>query len=115
MNLSEFKAWFEGFTEGMDKPPSAKQWGRIKEKIGLIKDAPPVTQHVFHDHYYRPWRRWYYEYGLGSASPIWMVGGSLPDQALASSNSAIAVGAAQAKFNGLASENQLSAQNQSGG
>lgn len=66
MNLSEFKAWFEGFTEDMDKPPSVKQWGRIKEKIGLIKDAPPVPQHVFHDHYYRPWRR-YYDYG-----PTWL-------------------------------------------
>jgi hypothetical protein len=64
MNLSEFKAWFEGFTEDMEERPSAKQWARVKEKISQIKDAPPVTQHVFHDYYYRPWRRWY-------EGPIW--------------------------------------------
>jgi hypothetical protein len=59
MNLSEFKAWFEGFTEDMEGPPNKKQWARVQEKIEKIKDAPPVTQHVFHDYYYRPWRRWY--------------------------------------------------------
>jgi hypothetical protein len=59
MNLPEFKAWFEGFTEGLSGPPNAKQWKRINEKIDKIEDAPPVTLHHFHDHYYRPWRRFY--------------------------------------------------------
>lgn len=60
MNLSEFKAWFEGFTENIDAAtPNAKQWKRIKEKISKIVDAPPVPQRVFHDHYYSPWRRFY--------------------------------------------------------
>ena len=59
MNLQEFKAWFEGFTENLDGTPTAKQWKRIQEKIGKIVDAPPVPVHVFHDHYYKPWARWY--------------------------------------------------------
>lgn len=36
MTLSEFKAWFEGFTEGMDATPTEKQWERIKARIGEI-------------------------------------------------------------------------------
>lgn len=59
MNLQEFKAWFEGFTENLDGPPSERQWKRIVEKIGKIADAPPVPVRVFHDHYYKPWARWY--------------------------------------------------------
>ena len=59
MNLSEFKAWFEGFTEGLEGPPDTKQWARIQEKIGKIKDAPPTERTVFVDHWARPWRRWY--------------------------------------------------------
>ena len=66
MNLAEFKAWFEGFTEILEGPPSEKQWARIQEKVGQIKDAPPVTIKHFHDYYYRPWRR-YYE------GPYWSV------------------------------------------
>jgi hypothetical protein len=59
VNLNEFKAWFEGFGENLEGPPDKRQWARIKEKIERIADAPPVTQHVFHDHYYRPWQRWF--------------------------------------------------------
>lgn len=58
MNLSEFKAWFEGFTESLSGAPNAKQWARIKEKISKIEDAPPVTYKIFHDYWERPWRRW---------------------------------------------------------
>lgn len=42
MKLDEFKAWFEGFTEGMDSTPSEKQWKRIKEQVAAI-DGVPVT------------------------------------------------------------------------
>lgn len=59
MNLPEFKAWFSGFTENLDGPPTAKQWARIAEKVEAIKDAPAVTVREFHDYHYRPWRRWY--------------------------------------------------------
>lgn len=44
MTLSEFKAWFSGFTEMMDGPPNAVQWERIQAKIAQIDDKPiPVT------------------------------------------------------------------------
>lgn len=36
MTLAEFKAWFEGYTEGMNGPPSGPQWDRIKARIGEI-------------------------------------------------------------------------------
>lgn len=40
MTLSEFKAWFEGFTECMGGPPNAVQWERIQAKIAQIDDKP---------------------------------------------------------------------------
>jgi hypothetical protein len=43
MTLSEFKAWFEGFTEAMDGPPDAKQWARIQSKVKEIADKPAVA------------------------------------------------------------------------
>lgn len=36
MTLSEFKAWFEGFTENLDGPPNKKQWARIQKRVGEI-------------------------------------------------------------------------------
>lgn len=40
MTLSEFKAWFSGFTEMMDGPPNADQWSRIQARIKEIDDRP---------------------------------------------------------------------------
>lgn len=37
MTPSEFTAWFYGFTEGMDGPPNAEQWLRIKEQVELLR------------------------------------------------------------------------------
>lgn len=62
MNLSEFKAWFEGFTESMEGTPSAKAWKRIQDRVKSIKSDEPTPRHVFHEYYERPWRRWY-DYG----------------------------------------------------
>ena len=36
MQVSEFKVWFEGFTEDMTKLPTVKQWSRIKARIDEI-------------------------------------------------------------------------------
>jgi len=57
MNLSEFKAWFEGFTENLDGPPGEKAWTKIKDKVKAITDAP-TTYPVFVDRYIysQPWR-----------------------------------------------------------
>src|SRR5258708_37815493 len=68
MNVSEFKAWFEGFTENMDGPPGEKAWKRILAKIGEITDAPPTTYPVYIDRWVRPyWDRYWGPYygGIG--------------------------------------------------
>lgn len=54
MNLSEFKFWFDGFTDHMKGPPSAEAWKKIKAKIESIKDDPPVTKEIFINDYYWP-------------------------------------------------------------
>jgi hypothetical protein len=61
MNLAEFKAWFEGYTEGMRDTPSAKQWARIKARVDEIT-AQPTEVRYFYDHYWRP-----HYYSLGVA------------------------------------------------
>ena len=44
MTLSEFKAWFEGFTESMEKAPTPNQWERIKERVAKIQTDSAVAQ-----------------------------------------------------------------------
>lgn len=64
MNLQEFKAWFEGFTESLEgKPPGPKSWKRIQEKVSLIEESPPVTRDIFVHEYWHPWRRWFSDPG----------------------------------------------------
>jgi len=55
MTLSEFKAWFEGFTECMDGAPDMDQWKRIKARVKEI-DGVAVTKTVFVDRYLPPYR-----------------------------------------------------------
>lgn len=57
MTLSEFKAWFEGFSEGIDKAPTEKQFAKIKAKVAEINGAP-VTERVYIDRYVRDYRYW---------------------------------------------------------
>lgn len=54
MTLSEFKAWFEGFSEGIDKAPTEKQFAKIKAKVAEITGTP-TTYPVFIDRYVRPY------------------------------------------------------------
>lgn len=63
MTQAEFKAWFDGFTENIEKAPSLKQWARIKERVGEI-DGKTVTERVYIDRYwpsydYHSWRPYY--------------------------------------------------------
>ena len=50
MTPQEFKAWFDGFTENVDKQPTQKQWARIKERVAEI-DGKAVTERVYVDLY----------------------------------------------------------------
>lgn len=63
MNLSEFKAWFEGFTENISGQPSKKQWARIQERVGEIT-SEPTSYPVFVDRYVRPYQPWWGTYTL---------------------------------------------------
>lgn len=51
MTVQEFKAWFQGFTEGFEgKIPSKAQWNRIQaqvEKIDNISTCPPWYYPVY--------------------------------------------------------------------
>lgn len=55
MTLSEFKAWFEGFTENIDGTPSGKQWEKIQARVKEISGTP-VTYPVYIDRYLRDYR-----------------------------------------------------------
>lgn len=57
MTLSEFKAWFEGYTEGLEAAPTKAQFDRIKEKVKEISGTP-VTYPFYIDRYVEPYRRW---------------------------------------------------------
>lgn len=64
MTLSEFKAWFEGFTETLEGPPNAKQWKRIQARVKEIS-GQPITERVYIDRY-RDYFRSYLAYGVGT-------------------------------------------------
>ena len=36
MDAKEFKAWFEGFCEGVGEAPTAEQWAKLKQKAGTL-------------------------------------------------------------------------------
>jgi hypothetical protein len=61
MNLNEFKAWFEGFTENIGGTPTEVQWKRIQSKVKGISDSPTswtffVDRYspYYHPHYHSP-------------------------------------------------------------
>lgn len=43
MTPSEFKAWFDGFTEAFTGCPTKAQWARIKDRVAEI-DGKPITE-----------------------------------------------------------------------
>lgn len=52
MTPSEFKAWFDGFTEAFSGCPTKAQWARIKERVSEI-DGKAITHTVYVDRYVR--------------------------------------------------------------
>jgi hypothetical protein len=65
LTLNEFKAWFDGFSEGIEKIPTERQWAKIKSKMKEIDDTP-TSYPIFVDRYVQPYRRWFDTYG-----PTW--------------------------------------------
>lgn len=41
MNITEFKAWFEGFSENIDETPTPEQFEKIKAKIAELTPEHP--------------------------------------------------------------------------
>ncbi|MEZ2132698.1 MULTISPECIES: hypothetical protein [unclassified Sinorhizobium] len=70
MTLSEFKAWFEGFSEIMEGPPDEKQWERIKARVAEINGAS-TPYPIFVDRYIEPYRRYW------PNVPYWTSGSAL--------------------------------------
>jgi hypothetical protein len=61
MNLNEFKAWFDGFTESLDGAPTEKQWARVKERVAeIVPQATPYP--VFVDRYAPGYPYWQWHY-----------------------------------------------------
>lgn len=68
MTPAEFKAWFEGFVEGIEGVPTLKQWERVKERAASITQTltpyPVYVERYWptwpHARYYEP--RPYYPY-----------------------------------------------------
>lgn len=62
MNITEFKAWFEGFTDGIDSNPTEKQWEKIKAKVTEIKAEPtsPLVIREYINSYRRHWNEPYW-------------------------------------------------------
>lgn len=54
MTLSEFKAWFEGFSEGIDTAPTAAQFAKIKAKVAEINGVA-LTREVIVERYRPFW------------------------------------------------------------
>lgn len=49
MTISEFKAWFDGYTSQVRGQPTAKQWRMIKAKLALVREntSTPVQMPTF--------------------------------------------------------------------
>lgn len=70
MTPSEFKAWFDGFTEAFTGCPTKAQWTRIKTRVAEI-DGKSVTYPVYVDRYlpsYPSYPYWRYANGIGVLS-----------------------------------------------
>ena len=83
MTLAEFKAWFEGFTEGFGGAPSDAQWTRIKARVKEI-DGTAITQTVFVDRYWPTYYREYRPYYSGTP-----LGGSLSGMSVQSQSGSL--------------------------
>ena len=67
MTESEFKAWFEGFSEAVDKQPTPEQWAKIKKRASEI-DGKGVTERIYIDRYLPTYIPYYPHYQPYSGS-----------------------------------------------
>lgn len=67
MTLLEFKAWFEGFTEGIDKAPTLKQWARIKARVKEI-DGTSIPYPVYVDRWVTPYQPYNWQFNTNTTA-----------------------------------------------
>lgn len=67
MTLSEFKAWFEGYTDAIEGAPTKAQFDKIKVKVAAI-DGSVTTYPIYVDRYRGvfKWPNWPYPYATYS-------------------------------------------------
>lgn len=73
MTESEFKAWFEGFCEGIEgNTPTAKQWKRIKARVKDISGVPvsPIVIEKWRDRYVPYWEHRPYTVALSTGKAV---------------------------------------------
>lgn len=70
MTLSEFKAWFEGYTEGLEGAPTKAQFERIKEKVKEIQGTVPTSYPIFVDRWAQPYRRYWDTYWTSTGGTL---------------------------------------------
>lgn len=48
MTVDEFKAWFEGFCDGIEGSPTVDQWAKIRDKVAKLNSTPkgPVYRDI---------------------------------------------------------------------
>lgn len=69
MTLSEFKAWFEGFSEGINGAPTEAQFDKIKAKVAEINGVA-LTREVVVERYRDIWSQPLYPRHV----PVWYGG-----------------------------------------
>ena len=77
MHTSEFKAWFDGFTEAIKDKPTKRQWARIKERLAGV-DGNYTPPQVFFDRYWYP-KFHTYPIWYSTGSPTYTVNGTTVD------------------------------------
>jgi hypothetical protein len=75
MTPSEFKCWFQGYTEALEGTPSETQWKRIKARVDEI-DGRAITEHVYINRYVPNWYYGYPYYGQWTVGSTTMSGSS---------------------------------------
>ena len=55
MNVYEFKAWFEGFSEGVNGEPTLTQWNKIRNKIKYLNEPIALSNAKDPKYYGRRW------------------------------------------------------------
>jgi hypothetical protein len=72
MTPSEFKCWFQGYTEALEGTPSVAQWARIKARVAEI-DGRAITEHIYINRYVPSYHPNYY-YGTPYTVPYTLCG-----------------------------------------